>query len=78
MDENDIILLGQALGLLRSNLKKMKNVASDMIDAWLIQADCVLTKSGCPTWESLCKALKEISQGGIARLIEQRGTVIYI
>ena len=37
-----------------------------MIDAWLRQEDDVLETSGPPTWESLCKALREINQNGVA------------
>ena len=70
MEDSDIILLGQALGLLRSKLKRLKTLPDEMIDAWLRQEDHVLDKSGPPTWKSLCKALREIDQNGIANEIE--------
>lgn len=73
LKEKDIILLGQALGLLRSKLKKMKNHPEDMMDAWLNKEDYVLATSGYPTWESLCEALKEINQSGKASEIESKG-----
>ena len=76
MDTDDIILLGQALGLLRSKIKKMKRLPDDMIDAWLIQADDVPTTSSPPSWLSLCKALDKISQPGIAQNIRQNGRCI--
>ena len=66
LEESDIVLLGQALGLLRSKLKRLKKCPDEMIDAWLRQEDDVLESSGPPTWESLCKALREINQNGIA------------
>ena len=70
MEDSDIILLGQALGLLRSKLKRLKRVPDEMIDAWLRQEDNVLKKSGPPTWENLHIALKEIDQNGIANEIK--------
>lgn len=70
MEDKDIILLGQALGLERSKLKKMKDLPGAMIDAWLNQEDDVLATSGPPTWDSLSKALREIDQIGIAARIE--------
>lgn len=41
-----------------------------MIDAWLRREDNVIEKSGDPTWKSLCVALREIDQNGIAADIE--------
>ena len=70
MEVSDIILLGQALGLLRSKLRRLKRLPDEMIDAWLRQEDDVLTESGPPTWKSLCKALREIDQNGIANEIK--------
>ena len=77
MNETDIILLGQALGLLRSRLKKVKTLPDDMIDAWLYQADHVLESSGLPTWKSLCEALRKIDQPGIAAKIEDKGIFVF-
>lgn len=48
----------------------MSTLPDDMIDAWLNREDDVLDTSGDPTWKSLCKALKEIGQNGIANKIE--------
>lgn len=72
LDNEDLILLGQALGLLQSKLKKMKSLPAGMIDAWLNKEDNVLERSGPPTWNSLCMALKEIGQNGKADEIEQK------
>lgn len=72
LENRDLILLGQALGLLRSNLKKMKDLPEDMIDAWLNRTDHVLETSGEPTWKSLCDALKEIGQIGIVTDIQSQ------
>lgn len=69
LEDEDIILLGQALGLLRSKVKRMKRLPNDMIDAWLNRSDHVLETSGEPTWESLCDALRQIDQNGIAASI---------
>lgn len=73
LGEREVILLGQALGLLRSKLKKKKTLPDDMVDAWLNKEDNVLETSGPPTWESLCAALKHISQNGKAAEIEHKG-----
>ena len=78
MNETDIILLGQALGLLRSKLKKIKSLPDDMIDAWLHQADNVQETTGPPTWKSLCEALRKIDQPGIALKIEKKGILFFM
>ena len=77
MYDVDIILLGQALGLLRSRLKKVKTLPDDMIDAWLHQADNVQETTGPPTWKSLCGALRKIDQKGIALKIEDKGIFVF-
>lgn len=69
LENNDIVLLGQALGLLRSKLKRMNTLPDDMIDVWLNRQDDVSKNSGPPTWESLCVALRKIGQNGIAETI---------
>lgn len=70
LKESDTVRLGQALGLLRSNVIKMQTFPDDMVDAWLNREDHVLEDSGPPTWQSLCKALREIGQYGIANDIQ--------
>lgn len=75
MDNEDIILLGQALGLRRSNLKRMDSLPADMIDAWLLKSDYVLETTGDPTWKSLYDSLKLINQNGIAAEIQREGIV---
>lgn len=67
----EIVRLGQALGLRRSKLKRMSILPDDMVDAWLNREDNVLETSGPPTWQSLCQALRAISQNGTAADIEQ-------
>ena len=47
-----------------------------MIDAWLIQSGNVRELSGRPTWMSLCEALRNIGQNGIAGKIEEKGTIM--
>ena len=63
--------LGTALGLLYSNLKKMKDLPDDIVDAWLNGMDSVLKKSGPPSWTSLIEALENIGQEGIASTIRK-------
>ena len=65
-----IIRLGTALGLLYPKLKNMDNLPDDMVYAWLLKEDKVL-QIGAPTWANLVKALKEISQNGVAETIER-------
>ena len=54
----------------------MKAFPDDMIDAWLIQSGNVRELSGRPTWMSLCEALRNIGQNGIAGKIEEKGTIM--
>ena len=63
--------LGTALGLFYSNLKKMKDLPDDMVDAWLNGMDSVLKMSGPPSWTSLIKALENIGQEGVASTIRK-------
>ena len=68
----DIITLGEALGLGISTLQKMTNLPSDMVLAWLLKQDNVLTFSGEPTVQHLVAALNKIGQHGIASTVTQR------
>ena len=70
--ENEVIIeLGQALGLSRSKLRRMRNMPGDMVAAWLCQEDNVIRTSGDPTWPTLATALDSIGQGGTAMTIRR-------
>ena len=69
-------MLGGALGLHYPKLKRMNDLPSDMVAAWLQSEDGVQTTSGRPSWDSLSKALREIGQAGIAETIERENTEI--
>ena len=71
LTENQLLLLGGALGLYWPNLKKMKLLCQELVEAWLNGADNVLATSGQPTWKSLIKALEEIGQKGTADKISK-------
>lgn len=70
--ENDQILkLGGALGLHYPKLKRMKDLPQDMVAAWLRREDNVIAMSGEPSLKSLCGALQDIGQKGIAERIKK-------
>ena len=73
LDNQELIRLGTALGLLYPHLKRMMNLPGDMVDSWLRKDDNVLNKSGPPTWASLAKALEAIDHTGIAAMIRKKG-----
>ena len=66
LTDKQLLLLGGTLGLRWPNLKSMKMLCQDLVEAWLNRADNVLATSGQPTWRSLIKALDEIGQKGTA------------
>ena len=69
MENDDLIKLGEALGLSRPNLRRMKDMPGDMVAAWLRQQDDVIHKTGDPTWRKLANALDRIDQNGVAKKI---------
>ena len=69
LDKNELIRLGEALGLSYSKLKKMEPLCEEMVDAWLKQEEDVIEQSGEPSWKSLKAALKKIGQTGLIRTI---------
>ena len=69
LSNEDLIKVGEALGLYYPDLKRMKDLPGDMVAAWLNKKDNVLSASGEPSWASLIKALRDINQPGIARKI---------
>ena len=71
LTENQLLDLGGALGLYWPNLKMMKYLCKELVEAWLNGADNVLATSGQPTWRSLIKALDEIGQKGTADKISK-------
>ena len=71
MDDRQIRYVGGALGLAYDTLDKMKNLPEEMVAAWLLKQDYVMTSSGEPTWRSLVKALRRVGQEGVAREIEE-------
>ena len=74
LDSEKLTDLGEALGLLYPNLRRMNNILDGMTSAWLNKEDNVLNKSGEPTWSRLVAALEEIGQKGIAKdIVKERG-----
>ena len=71
LGNEDIIELGEALGLYYPHLRKMDRLLKDMVAAWLNREDNVLSASGDPSWASLIKALQDIDQQGIAKKIAE-------
>ena len=71
LKDKELVKLGTALGLLYSNLDRMKNLPDDLVDAWLKEMDNVEEKSGSPSWTSLISALESIGQGGVASTIKK-------
>ena len=67
----ELLHLGEALGLTYPKLKRMANIQDEMVAAWLNQEDSVLHKSGAPTWSRLADALEEIGQRGAAEDIRR-------
>ena len=71
LPNEDLISLGGALGLSFPKLKRMRDLPSEMVAAWLRKEDDVL-KQGKPTWKILVNALRDIGQNGIANSILQK------
>ena len=69
LDKNELIRLGEALGLSYSKLKKMEPLCEEMVAAWLKQEEDVIEQSGEPSLESLKAALKKIGQTGLVNAI---------
>ncbi len=69
----ELIELGQTLGLKRANLLKSnpQSLAGDLIECWLRRDYRVLEESGEPTWHSLATALKKIDLTGISKNIQK-------
>jgi hypothetical protein len=70
LPNEDLITLGGALGLNFPKLKKMRDLPSEMVAAWLRKEDNVL-EFGKPTWRRLVTALKSIGHNGVAGSILQ-------
>ena len=70
LPNKDLTSLGGALGLSFPKLKRMQDLPSEMVAAWLRKEDNVL-ENGHPTWRLLTTALKDIGQNGIANSILQ-------
>ena len=68
LPDDALISLGGALGLSFPKLKRMRDVPSEMVAAWLRKEDNVL-EHGKPTRRLLANALKSIGQNGIANSI---------
>ena len=71
LPQQDIISLGQALGLSLPSLEKKKTFPSDMVHAWLLKQDRVLDDSGEPSVRRLVVALEKIRQGGVAKNVNK-------
>ena len=61
-----VLKLGQELGLYRSRLKKMsqEDIHGDMVQAWLTKMDGVPDVGGDPTWRSFARGLAELKFWG--------------
>ena len=66
LSNEELMDLGGALGLRYSNLRNMKPLLNEMVAAWLMRKDNVLSATGDPSWTSLIQALQDINQPGIA------------
>ena len=66
LEDEQLRLLGQALGLHYQKLQRMTNVLKEMVAAWLREEDDVPTVSGTPIKKSLSQALMKIGQTGMA------------
>ena len=66
-----VLKLGQELGLYRSTLKKMpqEDIHGDMVQAWLTKMDDVLEVGGDPTWQSFARGLAELKFWGPVDII---------
>ena len=72
MDTEQLRQLGLALGLHYPTLKKMDSMPDDLIHAWLLCRESVMSRSGEPTYNSLAKMLDEIGQCGLAQDVRKQ------
>ncbi len=66
LSNEDLIGVGEALGLYYPHLRKMNPLLEELVAAWLNREDNVQSASGDPSWASLSKALRDIGQSGTA------------
>ena len=68
-----VLKLGQELGLYRPRLKKMsqEDIHGDMVQAWLTKIDGVPEVGGDPTWRSLACGLAELKFWGPVDIIRE-------
>ncbi len=78
LSTEDLIELGEALGLYYPHLRKMNHLLKDMVASWLNREDNVQSASGDPSWGSLIKTLRVIDQPGIADKIAKGVELDYI
>ena len=71
LGNDELIRVGEALGLYYPHLRRMSPLLEEMVAAWLNREDNVLSASGDPSWSSLIKALRDINQPGIAGTISK-------
>ena len=71
LSNDELIKVGEALGLDYPHLRRMNPLLGEMVAAWLNREDNVLSVSGNPTWASLIKALQDINQPGVAETISE-------
>ena len=73
MTPEELIRLGQALGLNRTSLQRCnpQSLAEDLIHYWIRQDYRVLEESGDPTWQSLARALRDVELTGISLRIQR-------
>ena len=69
LSQEELINLGDELGLSYPRLKQMTPLPEEMVAAWLSKEDIVLKRTGQPTWSSLADALKRIGQASLAEKI---------
>lgn len=66
LDSEQLVDLGEALGLSYPKIKRMTSILNDVTAAWLNRENRVLERSGEPTWNRLADALEQIGQLGVA------------
>ena len=72
--EEELLELGQTLGLDRMHLKRSsgKELIGDLVTYWIRRDYRVMEESGPPTWRSLAKAMLKVNLTGKSMDIQSR------
>lgn len=75
LDKNELLALGEALGIHNSTLQRMSGSSivtfrGDIVDAWLKKKDDVLFY-GTPSWNTLIQALRRMGRTKMADKIKK-------